>query len=302
MADAANERRPSQKRRVTKLYEADDYVAVDKPCDMCIDKQRNREGDDPNLEDLVRAAVAPALRGEVRHCHQLDYATSGVMLYATSRKAAAAAQKCFQGRTARKAYLALVWGAPRDATSACELAVIQDPDDAFRMKLGDLETVWPLLAPGAAKEARHERRKRRKHSGPAFTTVEVVARGTYLGRPVAKLLLRPKTGRRHQLRLHCVALGLPIVGDATYGPEDDDAPRMMLHARTLMLPVGERGLEVSAPDPFRVGLLAGLWLDGDDTPPAPARAATAHGAEPWPRAAAWWGALRDLAGSRRSAG
>ena len=78
-----------------------------------------------------------------------------------------------------------------------------------------------------------------------------------LGKPVAKLLLKPTSGRRHQLRLHCVALGLPIVGDATYGA-DDGAPRMMLHARTLRLPVGEEGLEVSAPDPFRTGVLEGL--------------------------------------------
>ena len=97
----------------------------------------------------------------------------------------------------------------------------------------------------------------RKHSGPAATTVLELARGSYMGEPVAKLLLKPTSGRRHQLRLHCVALGLPIVGDATYGA-DDGAPRMMLHARTLRLPVGEEGLEVSAPDPFRTGVLEGL--------------------------------------------
>ena len=127
------------------------------------------------------------------------------------------------------------------------------------MMIGDVDAVWPLLAKDAPKADRDERRRRRKHSGPAATTVVELARGSYLGKPVAKLLLRPASGRRHQLRLHCVALGLPIVGDATYGV-DDGAPRMMLHARTLRLPVGEEGLEVSAPDPFRSGVLEGLSL------------------------------------------
>ena len=84
------ERRPSRKRTITTLYETDSYVAVDKPYDLRIDKQKNDDGD-PNLQDLVRASLPPAVRTELRHCHQLDYATSGVMLYATSKKAAAAA-------------------------------------------------------------------------------------------------------------------------------------------------------------------------------------------------------------------
>ena len=82
------ERRPSRKRTITTLYETDSYVAVDKPYDMRIDKQKNDDGD-PNLQDLVRASLPPAVRTELRHCHQLDYATSGVMLYATSKRAAA---------------------------------------------------------------------------------------------------------------------------------------------------------------------------------------------------------------------
>ena len=252
------ERRPSRKRTITTLYETDSYVAVDKPYDMRIDKQKNDDGD-PNLQDLVRASLPPAVRPELRHCHQLDYATSGVMLYATSKKAAAAAQICFQERRVQKEYVALVWGTPPARELACAEPICQSPEDAFRMMVGDVDAVWPLLAKDAPKADRDERRRRRKHSGPAATTVVELARGSYLGKPVAKLLLKPTSGRRHQLRLHCVALGLPIVGDATYGA-DDGAPRMMLHARTLRLPVGEGGLEVSAPDPFRTGVLEGLSL------------------------------------------
>ena len=252
------ERRPSRKRTITTLYETDSYVAVDKPYDMRIDKQKNDDGD-PNLQDLVRASLPPAVRTELRHCHQLDYATSGVMLYATSKKAAAAAQICFQERRVQKEYLALVWGTPPSRELACAEPICQSTEDAFKMMIGDVDAVWPLLDKDASKADRDERRRKREHSGPAATTIIELARGAYMGEPVAKLLLKPTSGRRHQLRLHCVALGLPIVGDATYGA-DDGAPRMMLHARTLRLPVGEGGLEVSAPDPFRTGVLEGLSL------------------------------------------
>lgn len=60
----------------------------------------------------------------------------------------------------------------------------------------------------------------------------------YNNKPVSKVVLRPLNGRRHQLRLHCVALGFPIVGDATYGhiQWDTHTPRMMLHAFRLQAP------------------------------------------------------------------
>jgi 23S rRNA-/tRNA-specific pseudouridylate synthase len=76
---------------------------------------------------------------------------------------------------------------------------------------------------------------------PALTAVAIVARGHFLGRPVTKLELHPFTGRRHQLRLHCLALGHPIVGDVTYdvdGARAAAAPRMCLQARSLQVDLG----------------------------------------------------------------
>ncbi|KDO22739.1 hypothetical protein SPRG_12166 [Saprolegnia parasitica CBS 223.65] len=72
--------------------------------------------------------------------------------------------------------------------------------------------------------------------GKVSTTVAfVLGHGTIDGKPVTKVLLRPLSGRRHQLRLHLSQYGYPIVGDVTYGSEEDDAPRMMLHAWKLHL-------------------------------------------------------------------
>ncbi|GAB9468223.1 Rna pseudouridylate synthase-like protein [Globisporangium polare] len=74
--------------------------------------------------------------------------------------------------------------------------------------------------------------------------------------PVTKVLLRPLTGRRHQLRLHLAHNGFPILGDVTYGDESDDSQRMMLHAWKLWLmapPEAQKqygDLFFTSPDPF----------------------------------------------------
>uniref|UniRef100_A0A8C8BJ66 Uncharacterized protein n=1 Tax=Otus sunia TaxID=257818 RepID=A0A8C8BJ66_9STRI len=58
-------------------------------------------------------------------------------------------------------------------------------------------------------------------------------------------------GRTHQLRVHCSAVGHPIVGDFTYSHKKDNSPyRMMLHAYYLRIPTGKELIEVCAPDPF----------------------------------------------------
>jgi hypothetical protein len=71
----------------------------------------------------------------------------------------------------------------------------------------------------------------------AETEVEICEEGLYQGYPVTKVVLRPLTGRRHQLRLHCLHLNHPIVGDMTYNKckEARDAERMMLHALSLQV-------------------------------------------------------------------
>eukprot|EP01039_Chlorochromonas_danica_P002928 gene2928-3195_t len=111
------------------------------------------------------------------------------------------------------------------------------------------------------------------------TEVQVVEKGWYQGEKVTKLLLKPHTGRRHQLRIHCLVLGHPIVGDFTYNyffhknnssTAKAAAERMMLHAYRLRIPFPLHGkcsttfrealqkkatnsiamVEAEAPDPF----------------------------------------------------
>ena len=119
-----------------------------------------------------------------------------------------------------------------------DLPIAEMPGD-FRMRLGDESS------PGR----------------PCRTTIVVLSYHFYQGRPVTRLLLRPRSGRRHQLRLHCQAIGHSIVGDVTYGLEvAGKAERMMLHAHRLHIPhsrellksgqIGGTLVKATAPDPF----------------------------------------------------
>ena len=183
------------------------YVVIDKPADVRID------GDHEHTAVKLLAAELPQHADDLRHCHQLDYATSGVMCYALSRRAASAAGWLFEQRKTDKVYLALLEGHMASSRAECSLPIADDPTHDFRMMVGTPDV------PGRA----------------AHTIVVRLATGSYRGRPATKVELHPSSGRRHQLRVHCLALGHPIVGDATYN-EDGESPRMMLHAWKLTLP------------------------------------------------------------------
>ncbi|XP_058141549.1 RNA pseudouridylate synthase domain-containing protein 1 isoform X3 [Dasypus novemcinctus] len=88
---------------------------------------------------------------------------------------------------------------------------------------------------------------------PSLTELVVLEHGLYAGDPVSKVLLQPLTGRTHQLRVHCSAIGHPVVGDLTYGQataREEQPFRMMLHALYLCVPTPAERVEACTPDPF----------------------------------------------------
>mmetsp|Transcript_8946 Transcript_8946/g.29560 ORF Transcript_8946/g.29560 Transcript_8946/m.29560 type:complete len:296 (-) Transcript_8946:51-938(-) len=284
MAESLKRKTPSARTTSTAtslhvVHRCAAYVAIDKPADLRIDSGRaGVHAGEPNAMDLLRKIVGPDLANEIRPCHQLDYATSGVMLYALTKPGAAAASDMFAQRKAKKRYLALVWGTLAPPEDGCEMRcdepVCADPDDDFKMMCGDKDVVWPLEAADGAlpegddalaaalamKKRRDDLKKKRNHSGTASTVIKVLGAATYRGLPATKVELHPQTGRRHQLRVHCTRLGHCIVGDATYS-DDTASPRMMLHAHTLDLPFQpnkkaaklgtmQEALSIQTPDPF----------------------------------------------------
>ncbi len=152
-----------------------------------------------------------------RLVHRLDKDTSGVLVLARNADAARALQKYFRNNEVEKIYWALVAGVPelpRNGRLAMPLAKMGRPGNE-RVEV-------------ACEDGRH-----------AVTMARVVETA---GRKVAWLELRPLTGRTHQLRAHCAAIGHPILGDGKYGgrkafPHQSVLPRRLhLHAQTLRLP------------------------------------------------------------------
>lgn len=184
------------------LHEDDELIAIDKPCGMASAPTRTAAAG--TAHDAVLETLRARKRGPARLwvVHRLDVGTSGVLVFAKTREAAAALSAAFAEGRVEKDYLARVATAPSEASGTIDLA---------------------LAAEG--RRARVDPKGR-----PARTDWEVVAiddRG-------ALLRLRPRTGRMHQLRAHLQAIAHPIVGDRAYaGPP---GARLMLHAARLVVP------------------------------------------------------------------
>lgn len=163
--------------------------------------------------------------------HRLDLATSGLVLLARSPDVQARLSAAFRDRRVAKAYEALVHGAL--------------PGDAGEIDL-PLAADWPN---------RPLQKVCREAGKPSLTRWRRMTNGDERGGAIEarqRVALEPVTGRTHQLRVHLAALGCPIVGDPLYGPVDDAAPRLMLHACRLSLPHPVTGepLDVASPAPF----------------------------------------------------
>ncbi len=159
----------------------------------------------------------------LRIVHRLDQPTSGLVLFALDADTHRALSAAFEHRAVDKCYEALVHGAPDAETGSIDLPLAAD---------------WPN---------RPRQQVDRERGKPSLTHWRVRARDA----GESRLELQPVTGRSHQLRVHLAAIGHPVQGDRLYGPSDDPAPRLMLHARALRLvhPAdgGELALESAVP-------------------------------------------------------
>ena len=149
-----------------------------------------------------------------RLVHRLDKDTSGVLLVARTPGSAAFFSRRFSGRSAKKVYWALVVGVPEIADGIIEAPIAKQP--------------------GTGGEKMHVDEE---NGQPAKTKYRIVDRA---GNRAAWLELEPLTGRTHQLRVHCAAIGHPIVGDGKYGGQDafltgSISRKMHLHARRLII-------------------------------------------------------------------
>jgi len=183
--------------------------------------------------DCLAARVQAALRDEAPAdgvdvppalvVHRLDRDTSGVMLFALGPESQRRLSRAFAARRVTKQYIAVVHGCLVEDAGCIELPIRKDMTRKY-VHIVD-----------------HE------HGKSAVTRWRVLERDS----DRTRLELTPVTGRSHQLRLHLAHVGHPILGDPLYG-DAGDAPRLMLHARSLGLdhPGSGESLVIEAPCPF----------------------------------------------------
>lgn len=205
------------------IYEDDGIIVVDKPAGMIV--YPDGKHDYPALSHWLEKQYP-----EFHFVHRIDRETSGVLILAKTERMHAYLKKQFQDREVRKVYRAFVHGALKEERGQIERAI------------------------GSARGGRGPRSATRPHGKEreASTTWKRLMNGT----GVAYIEAFPKTGRTHQIRVHCAAIQHPIVCDQLYGPQRPALlgfKRLALHALavTVTLPGGkERTFEAPLPKDF----------------------------------------------------
>ena len=211
------------------LYEDKDVFVFNKPHGLAV---QGGSGTKRHIDGMLKSL--PDKNGETpRLVHRLDRDTSGCLLVARTRAAAAHFGKVFRSRSARKIYWAVTVGvpSPRQGKASCFL-VKQPTRDGEQMVVADHGD------DGA------------QYSISYFSVTDQAADR------FAWVTLKPVTGRTHQLRVHMNLMGTPIIGDPRYfdlegyEPHEEFGEGLHLHARRLSLPLqGGKRLDVSAPLP-----------------------------------------------------
>jgi len=186
------------------LYQDEHIMVVNKPSGLLSVPGRLEEHKDSVMTRIQRDFP------QAESVHRLDMATSGVIVVALTKAAERELKRQFREREPAKQYVARVWGHPAAEQGMIDLPLICDwpnrPKQMVSLELGK----------------------------PAQTEYQVLA---YDADNSARVQLKPITGRSHQLRVHLLALGHPILGDRFYAHPEAlaMAPRLQLHAESLTI-------------------------------------------------------------------
>lgn len=181
------------------IYQDEYIVAVNKPQALL-----SVPGLGPDKQDCMISRLLTIIP-QAKVVHRLDCYTSGLMLFAIGIEMQRALSRIFHDRKIEKQYIAIVERWLVEETGVIKFPMRCDIDNRPH-QIVDYE-----------------------HGKSAVTRWHVLQRD--IGS--VRLLLKPETGRTHQLRVHCAAMGYPIIGDGLYGNDKVKQPRMLLHADNL---------------------------------------------------------------------
>jgi len=211
------------------LYEDEACLVVDKPAGVVVHPGPGHWSD-TLMNALLDYWAGKSGAGRPGIIHRLDKETSGALLVSKTAEAHRRLANQIECRTVERMYHAFVQGLPAQPEGRIDLPLGQDRTD-LRRTSSDAD-----------------------HVKPAITDYHVIEA---FGTRAAHLLLRPHTGRTHQIRAHLQALGHPILGDRVYGDgtakvgEAAVAERVMLHAASIRFthPINGEPCTVVAPLP-----------------------------------------------------
>lgn len=204
------------------LYRDEDLLILNKPAGLL-----TVPGKGPDNQDcLIRRALGPFPNARV--VHRLDQGTSGIVMFPLNYITLRTLTKQFEARGIHKRYVAEVYGLMEADEGEVKLPLICD---------------WPN---------RPLQKVCFEHGKTAHTRYQVLGRDTEAH--TTRVLLEPVSGRTHQLRVHMLALGHPIIGDRLYAPAETQAraPRLLLHAQQIYFnhPISGQLVDVHCPPAF----------------------------------------------------
>jgi len=194
------------------LFEDDNVVVIDKPAGI-ISHSRGRYWYEPSVASYLRFHIygpsaengEPTLHSGTDRAgiiHRLDRATSGVMICSKNEETTKFLQKQFADRKVEKSYMAVLEKTPEKHEAIIDAPIERNPKKPSQFRVG----------PNGKSAQTHYKVLKTYESGQCLVE------------------FTPKTGRTHQLRVHAVYIGCPIVGDSFYGTE---GKRLYLHANKL---------------------------------------------------------------------
>jgi tRNA pseudouridine32 synthase/23S rRNA pseudouridine746 synthase len=206
------------------IYRDGLMLVIDKPAGFAVHK--GPKGGE-SLEDYF-GALRFGLPRPPALAHRLDRDTSGCLVLGRHRKALAELGRLFKAGKVGKTYWAVVEGGPQQDEGRIDLALGRK----------DANRGWWM--------------KHDPSGQSAVTTWKVMGRSP---NELTWLALEPLTGRTHQLRVHCAAMGWPVVGDNVYGTAPrNGGPGLHLHAREVVVPLykNREPIRVNAPVPLHM--------------------------------------------------
>lgn len=206
---------------ITVLHQDDDLLIVEKPAGLLTVPGRGVDKQDCLINRLLNDWPTALI------VHRLDMATSGIIVIALNKTAQAAMSECFAQRNVEKTYIAIVAGEV-DLQGNIDLPLLCDWDNRPKQMVSQ---------------------EHGKSAQTAFTRAHYDPQ-----EDTSRVILQPITGRSHQLRVHMLAIGHPILGDYFYAPEaiKNKSRRLLLHAHQLSFlhPITKHPIHIESNVPF----------------------------------------------------